>query len=84
MTMNRQIHAPAALHLEKKHRYPLNGCVGGSQSRYGRCIEERNILSLLGIGPQKRIFSSSSLINIPTEPSQLINLHIYIIFVFDY
>jgi hypothetical protein len=51
MEVSDQLHTPAALLPGKGARYPLDGKLGGLQSRSGRCGVEENFLSLPGIEP---------------------------------
>jgi hypothetical protein len=52
MEMSSQLHAPAALPSEKEPPYPLDTRLGGSQSWYGRDVEEKNSQPTPGIEPQ--------------------------------
>jgi hypothetical protein len=48
MELNGQFHASAALTPEEEPRYPSDKTIG-PQSLGGRCGEEKNLLSLMGI-----------------------------------
>jgi hypothetical protein len=48
--MNGQIHAPAALPPGRSPRHPLNGWMGGAQSRSGRGDEKNPFSAPAGIG----------------------------------
>jgi hypothetical protein len=48
-------HAPAAYTRGESLRYQLGRRLGGPQSRYGRCGEERNLLLRPGIEPRYQI-----------------------------
>jgi hypothetical protein len=52
MDVSRQIHALVTLTQGKNLRYPLDGSLGGHQSRSGRGIEEKNSQSPPGIEPR--------------------------------
>jgi hypothetical protein len=43
MEVSGQLHSPAALPLAKEPWYPLDRRLGESQSRSGRCGEEKNL-----------------------------------------
>jgi hypothetical protein len=73
MEVSGQLHGPATLPLEKEPQVPLDRRLGGPQSQFGRCGEERNLLPLLGIEPRP---SSLLPIATPTEISWLMRRRI--------
>jgi hypothetical protein len=52
-------------------RYPLDRWLGGPQCRSGRCGEEKNLLTLLGIEPRLVSRPAHSQVAIPTELPRL-------------
>jgi hypothetical protein len=52
MEVSGKIHAPAALSPEREVTYAFDRRVGGLQTRFGLCGEEKNLLFLLGIQPR--------------------------------
>jgi hypothetical protein len=64
--MNDALHVPADLYRGKSPRYPLDRRLGGPQSRYGRCGENKN-LALAG-NPT----SAFQPIAVPSELSRLL------------
>jgi hypothetical protein len=54
MEVSGQLHSPLALPLEDEHRYPLNGRLGGPQSRSGQFWRTEIFLALAGIRTSDR------------------------------
>jgi hypothetical protein len=72
MEVGGQLHAPAALPLQKSCRYPLNGMLSGSQNWNGRSGEEMNLLSMATTKPRFFGYPTRGLIMIPTELFRLL------------
>jgi hypothetical protein len=61
-----QLHGPATF-----PHYPFYRKLVGSQSRFGRCGDEKNVLPLLGIEPRLLDLLARSLVATPCELSRL-------------